>query len=290
MEEMTRSLKPLELELCKRMDLVYVRGKRSRKVPILLTAEIVNAMKALIKTRDAVGVSNENKYVFAAPSRGSLNYLRGPDCLNAVVKSCQLKNPSAIKSTQLRKYVATVSQIIDLNSSELDWLARHMGHDISVHREYYRLHDSTLELAKVSKLLLAVDEGNSSKWLGRNLDQIQLDDLPMEQAEVSSDEESDGDDGGVGEHHGDVDMESEPEKEDGHAGKRRVGKRSRWGKEESSVVLKHYADKIKKGVLPGKSDATQLITESAVLKNRTWQNVKDFVRNHIAKAKRLSSK
>ncbi|XP_065068082.1 uncharacterized protein LOC135693499 isoform X3 [Rhopilema esculentum] len=114
-------------------------------------------------------------------------------------------------------------------------------------------------------------------------------DLPMEQAEVSSDEESDGDNRGVGEHI-DADMESEPEKEDGHAGKRRVGKRSRWGKEESSVVLKHYADKIKKGVLPGKSDATQLIAESAVLKNRTWQNVKDFVQNHIAKAKRLSSK
>ena len=56
------------------------------------------------------------------------------------------------------------------------------------------------------------------------------------------------------------------------------------------MVLKNYADKIKKGVLPGKSDATQLIAESAVLKNRTWQNVKDFVRNHIAKAKRLSSK
>ena len=67
------------------MDLVYVRGKRSRKVPILLTAEIVNAMKALVKMRDTVGVSNENKYVFAAPSRGSLNYRRGPDCLNAVV-------------------------------------------------------------------------------------------------------------------------------------------------------------------------------------------------------------
>ena len=36
----------------------------------------------------------------------------------------------------------------------------------------------------------------------------------MEQAEVSSDEESDGDNGGVGEHI-DADIESEPEKEDG---------------------------------------------------------------------------
>ena len=71
--------------------------------------------------------------------------------------------------------MATVWHIIDLNGSELDWLARHMGHDISVHCEYYRLHDSTIELAKVSRLLLAADEGNAFKWLGRNLDQIQLD-------------------------------------------------------------------------------------------------------------------
>ena len=157
------------------MDLVYVRGKHSRKVPILLTAEIVNAMRALIKTRPAVGVSHENKYIFAAPSRGSMNHLWGPDCLNAVGKHCNLKNPNAIKSTQLHKYVATVSQVIDLTNSELDWLARHMGHDIAVHWEYYRLHDSSLELPKVSKLLLAVDEGIASNWLGRNLDQIQLD-------------------------------------------------------------------------------------------------------------------
>eukprot|EP00795_Rhopilema_esculentum_P010065 gene10065-18712_t len=44
--------------------------------------------------------------------------------------------------------------------------------------------------------------------------QDDIQDLPMEQAEVSSDEESDGDNRGVGEHI-DADMESEPEKEDG---------------------------------------------------------------------------
>ena len=37
---------------------------------------------------------------------------------------------------------------------------RHLGHDIRVHREYYRLQESTLELAKVSRLLLAVNQGN----------------------------------------------------------------------------------------------------------------------------------
>ena len=49
-----------------------------------------------------------------------------------------------------------------------------MGHDVSVHRQYYRLQDSTLELAKVSKLLLAVDEGNVGNFSGKKLNEITL--------------------------------------------------------------------------------------------------------------------
>lgn len=140
-----------------------------------MTKEIVDAIEMLISTRSAVGVSANNKFVFAAPTRGSNKYLRGPDCLSRVVNGLQLENPAAIKSTKLRKYVATVSQIIDLSESELEWLARHMGHDLSVHREYYRLHDSTLELSKVSRLLLAVDEGNAAKFQGKKLSEITVD-------------------------------------------------------------------------------------------------------------------
>ena len=157
-----------------RLDLVYVRGKRGRKVPVLMTGEVVQAIHVLIKTRSVVSVSRENKYIFATLTRGSKKYLCGPDCLSAIVKQVDLKNPAAVKSTELRKYIATVSHIIDLNSSELDWLARHMGHDIAVHREYYRLHESTLDLAKGSILLLAVDEGHASKWQGKKLSEIQL--------------------------------------------------------------------------------------------------------------------
>eukprot|EP00794_Sanderia_malayensis_P021147 gene21147-23224_t len=203
MEEMSRSLQPLEMELCKRIDLVYIRGKRGQKVPILMDKAVVAAIEALIKQRNAVGVSAENKYIFAAPTRGSKKYLRGPDCLASVIGQCDLMSPNLIKSTKLRKYIATVSQIIDLNSSELEWLANHMGHDISVHREYYRLHDSTLELSKVSRLLLAVDEGSAAKWQGKRLSDIDLNEIPVE-ADEEDDEGGEGDRAAV-----DVDIEEE---------------------------------------------------------------------------------
>ena len=48
-----------------------------------------------------------------------------------------------------------------------------MGHALSVHRNSYRLQDRTLELAKASKLFLAVD--GSHTYAGKTLDEITLD-------------------------------------------------------------------------------------------------------------------
>ena len=96
--------------------------------------------------------------------------MRGWDCL----REPPLESPKSITNTKLRKYIATISQILSLKE-ELDWLARHLGHDIRVHREYYRLHDSTIEIAKVCKLLLAVDSGKARNVAGKSLDEITID-------------------------------------------------------------------------------------------------------------------
>lgn len=73
---------------------------------------------------------------------------------------------------------------MDLKEHELEWLANHLGHDISVHREYYRLPENTLQTAKVGKLLMAIENG-ISKFQGKKLDDI---------ADVSDIEEEDDDD------------------------------------------------------------------------------------------------
>ncbi|KAJ8017874.1 hypothetical protein HOLleu_44454 [Holothuria leucospilota] len=52
-----------------------------------------------------------------------------------------------------------MSQIINLNDNELEQLANYLGHDMAVHREYYRLPQESLFLAKVSKLLFAMEAG-----------------------------------------------------------------------------------------------------------------------------------
>jgi hypothetical protein len=65
-------------------------------------------------------------------------------------------------------------QIAGLTKGELKWLANHMGHEVNIHESVYRLHDSTIELAKVSRLLMAVDAGKMKDYSGKSLEEIQL--------------------------------------------------------------------------------------------------------------------
>lgn len=159
------------------MDLVEIRGKRGRKVPVILTPDVKASIDLLLKTRQKVEIPASNPYLFPVTSRGSDKHMRAWDCMQKFATECNppLTNPSSMTSTRLRKYIATICQVLSLKETEVDWLARHLGHDIRVHRDFYRLHESTIEIAKVSKLLLTVDKGQTSKWAGKALADINID-------------------------------------------------------------------------------------------------------------------
>jgi len=67
-----------------------------------------------------------------------------------------------------RKQIAISSQLLGLK----DVLAQFLGHDIRTHREYYRLPNETMQLAKLSKLLLMMDQGTLVEQSGKTLDEI----------------------------------------------------------------------------------------------------------------------
>ena len=62
-----------------------------------------------------------------------------------------------------------------MNETEMGWLAKHLGHDLQIHKDFYRMQDSTLEMAVVGNLLMAIDEGRAHNFKGRNLRDITLD-------------------------------------------------------------------------------------------------------------------
>jgi hypothetical protein len=51
-------------------------------------------------------------------------------------------------------------QLIDMTPAELQWLASHLGHDVSTHKKNYRMHSTAIEITKVGRLLMNIDEGN----------------------------------------------------------------------------------------------------------------------------------
>lgn len=65
--------------------------------------------------------------------------------------------------------------MLNLQENEADQLADFLGHDIRVHRQYYRLPQGTIQLAKMSKVLLAVENGTLSQYKGQALDDIEID-------------------------------------------------------------------------------------------------------------------
>ena len=105
----------------------------------------------------------------------SLNFVRGSDALRKHVKLSDLKCPAAVTSTKLRKHIATLSQLLNLQERELEMLATFLGHDLSVHREFYRLPESTTQIAKVGKMLMMMEQGKFGDFAGKKLDEIDLD-------------------------------------------------------------------------------------------------------------------
>ncbi|XP_076737381.1 uncharacterized protein LOC143415831 [Maylandia zebra] len=167
-------LTKFELYLCQHFSRVELRGKRGRKVAVLLSPDMVNAITRLTEKRQDCGVLAENIFLFARPH--CLTPYRGQDCLRIYATECGAENPEHLRSTQLRKHVATLSQILNLKNHELDQVANFLGHDIRVHREYYRLPEATTQLAKISKLLIAMEKGSLKSLQGKTLEEIEIED------------------------------------------------------------------------------------------------------------------
>lgn len=71
----------------------------------------------------------------------------------------------------------------------MDQVADFLGHDIRVHREYYRFPEATTQLAKISKLLIAMEKGSLANLQGKTLEEMEIEDN-LELSDVEQNEES----------------------------------------------------------------------------------------------------
>jgi len=170
--DMMNHLSEVEKRLCRMLTRMEVIGKCGNHVPILLTEAYKQAIHTLINKRSVCGILEDNNFIFARP--GSINHLRGSDVMRKYAEECGAESPSTLRGTALRKHIATLSQVMNLKDNELDVIAQFMGHNIKVHREYYRLPSELLQTAKVAKILMAMETGQQQKLTGQTLDDLNI--------------------------------------------------------------------------------------------------------------------
>ncbi|XP_070174147.1 uncharacterized protein [Littorina saxatilis] len=311
-DDILHSLPSFEQALSKSLQRVEIIGKTGTIVPILLTANLVDSFETLIASRQEAGIPETNNFVFSQScfGHGDRNgHIRGSDTLKIHCQQADLQHPELITSTSLRKHVATMTQLYNLADNELDVVAQFLGHDIRTHRRYYRLPSAALQVTKVAKLLIQLEKGEITN--PTSLDSVDISD------DIIVDEENDDDEEdthpqtaasqkGQGHHNftgypqlcGQTGSSGSLQSSGGtlssgslqSSGATRSpgslqssGARKAWSDDEVSAVLRHLESYILLGHLPGKEVIVKCLIEDKALKNRTWRNVKDFVRNRIQK-------
>ena len=104
-----------------------------------------------------------NIYLFPYATRSSKNHIRGSEVVHDIALKAKLEKPNLITSTRIRKHMATVLQLLDMNNAELEWVTEHLGHTLDVHKTWYRQQASTVEMTKVAKLLTGKDNNINVK-------------------------------------------------------------------------------------------------------------------------------
>ncbi|XP_041931391.1 uncharacterized protein LOC121694991 isoform X7 [Alosa sapidissima] len=308
-DDISTGLTEVEKRLCKQFARVELRGKKGRKVAVILTPDMTANLSLLISKRKECGVTENNNYLFAIPC--SDGHYRGQ--FGQFADACGAEDPQNLRSTNLRKQIATISQVMNLKDNELDQLADFLGHDIRVHREYYRLPQSTIQLAKISKLLMAMEKGSVKDIQGKSLDEIgddidKMDTGSQQLPNVSTlqDNEEMLTSGTFGSPH-----LSETAAQDDHGNSasvtsgsphlpdsvtqgfcvssRRCTKRP-WSEEEIQAVMKHLRPFVENGVTATSGQCLECKEkEHPILETRSIQNIRDFVRNRGLAFKRHSN-
>lgn len=168
-EEFDRALTASERILVKKIKRVVIRGKRGRGVLALFNKEVQDDIKLLLSIRHIFLLRHQINFP------GYNNTIYGYKVLEKHAKLSGAKQPRAISSTRLRKHLATLLQTFSMSENDMEQLATFMGHTNEVHKKSYRLPDDVYQTAKISKLLILMEDGKADAYKGKSLEEIDLD-------------------------------------------------------------------------------------------------------------------
>lgn len=130
-------------------------------------------MELLAEMRNTCGFPGNNQFMFGQPYAWSA--YNGGECIKKLASECGARDPEVLTLIKLWKHMATMSQILNLDENEADQLADVLGQENRVHRQFYRLPQGTFQLAKMSKVLMSIENGTLSQYKGMALGNIKVD-------------------------------------------------------------------------------------------------------------------
>ncbi|CAH0563141.1 unnamed protein product [Brassicogethes aeneus] len=186
--EFLASLTPQEQILSENFKRVVTGGKGSKPIAILFPKKTQDLIQLMLEVRaDIVHPSNE--YLFANLSTKD-RWLSGYHVVKKLAEESGTSNKDLFTSTRLRKQIATVLQVSNFSETDMEQFANFMGHTQKTHAEYYRLPQDVYQTAKVSKILMAINKGDSSQFKGKSLNDIKVSENDLVDSDSDSDNES----------------------------------------------------------------------------------------------------
>lgn len=133
-----------------------VNKKGLMNVGLIIHQDLLESLNLIIENRKNVEkISPTNKYVFARCSNDTAvdHYYEAYQVMRKYSVLCGAERPETLRGTLLRKQVATMMYGIDTNDAKLKDLARFLGHDYEIHKNYYRQQIPLRELINITPLL-----------------------------------------------------------------------------------------------------------------------------------------
>ncbi|GLD59403.1 uncharacterized protein AKAME5_001140500 [Lates japonicus] len=168
-------------------------GKKGceKKVALTVTPELLSTITLLVSKREACGVHKGNPFLFARPVAICASFYQGTTCISTFAARCGAKNPENLRSALLQKHILRIFQILTLTNDELDQLSKLLGRDIQTNREYYRTPEAAVDIAKISELLSAMEDGSLERFEGKSFEEIEIPDEVQPDVEQEDSENGD---------------------------------------------------------------------------------------------------
>lgn len=173
-------------KLCNEYVRFSIRGKQNlRDATVILDEMMLKAIKLLIDNRKNAQIHAKNPYIFAIPGCSSDNhkYLRSCELMRKFSKDCGAKMPKNLRATDLRKHIATYFINHNINNIDRTKIAKHLGHTMRVHENYYHLSNIAEEICELPLVL--------SRACGMNNPSTSTNDQNIAQEVTTDDDSSD---------------------------------------------------------------------------------------------------